>query len=403
MDQAQMGTPPEWMSGGLRQGRGEEGRLLGRTGPTDASLDIRDVRFHTPLWERVIGEAPVAIIALDPTRKILVSNPAAQRLVGRSSGELIGRDILDVWPEAGIEDILDLVEAALTGETTVSIRARPHRMPGGETGFLDLACSILRGHDGVAEGMVIIANEITEAVRHDEQESRKQVLESIGRLAGKAAHKIGNPLGAITACSSSLLSSSGWISGSDRELLEIIVEESRRLGKIVSDFLSLNTSRELHLEQVNVCRLLDYVIRTLERNRSFGGRDSKIVVRKSYDEALPSILGDPARLGEALRNVILNAVEAMPDGGPVRVSVGMAREDGVPTDSVSIKVVDEGVGIPAEDVPCVTMPFFSTKPDRIGLGLAIAWEIVGTHGGTLTVASELGRGTCVEVVLPRAM
>lgn len=353
-------------------------------------------------YEKIVEEASAAVIALDRSRRITVLNRAAQRLIGIPWEDAVGCHLIGVWPGAPSDPIALAIDATLREGTARSTRACMQQMPSGSRRYLDFYCSALSDRLGDVEGVLIIAHDVTETVEEAEQGSRLRVLTAIGRLARKAAHEIGNPLGAITTCSTSLMSSRARLSGSERELVEIIVDESRRLKKTVTDLLSLSASRELRMEQLDICRLLDYVVRTLGRDLWIDSGERKIRVQKSYKGAIPAVLGDAARLSEALRNILVNAIEAMPGGGRVRLCVATSGPGDGPADSVIITVSDDGVGIPAADLQCVVMPFFSSKPDRIGLGLTIASEVIGTHGGGIAIESEHGVGTCVQVTLPIA-
>jgi PAS domain S-box-containing protein len=355
-----------------------------------------------PSYDRIVEEANAAVITIDRSSRITVLNRAAQRLIGVPWEDAVGCHLFGVWSGVPSDPIALAIDATLSDGNARSARACMQQMPSGRRLYLDFYCSALPNRQGEIAGVLIIAHDVTKAVEEAEQGNRLRILTAIGRLARKAAHEIGNPLGAITTCSTSLMSSKARLSGSERELIEIIVDESRRLKKTVTDFLSLSTSRELRMEQLDICRLLDYVVRTLGRDLWIDSGERKIRIQKSYKGAIPAVLGDAARLSEALRNILLNAIEAMPGGGRVQLSVATSRPRDGQGDSVVVSVRDNGVGIPAGDLQCVAMPFFSSKPDRIGLGLTIASEIINTHGGEIAIESEQGKGTCVQVTLPIA-
>ncbi|MGH9324918.1 MAG: response regulator [Vicinamibacteria bacterium] len=229
---------------------------------------------------------------------------------------------------------------------------------------------------------------------------RTERLAAVGELAAQIAHEIRNPLGAISN-SVGVLRRDLDLRGDDRRLLEVVHEEAERLEGIVADFLKFARPRPLHRTPQNLADLLDDLLLLLAQKRPLSGRGShgkkkrEIRIEKHYDPELPLANLDAAQTREALWNLLVNAVEAMPEGGVLTVEV-LCSETG----DVEAIVSDTGKGIPAEDQEKIFEPFHTTKADGTGLGLAIVQRVVDAHAGEVVVASEEGRGSSFRLRFP---
>ncbi|HEX2987523.1 MAG TPA: [Fe-Fe] hydrogenase large subunit C-terminal domain-containing protein [Chloroflexota bacterium] len=222
---------------------------------------------------------------------------------------------------------------------------------------------------------------------------QSEKLASMGQLAAGVAHEINNPLGTIMIYASLLLKEyhhddQRW---SD---LKLIVEEAERCRSIVSGLLEFARQGKLELRQTDLNVLLQDVVAQVNRLPCFDG----VTVSLQLDTTLPTIAADPAQLRGVFSNIVVNAAEAMPDGGRITISSGV--ESGAR--SVWITVADTGCGIAEENLRKLFVPFFTTKEigKGTGLGLAIAYGIVKMHRGTLDVQSKLGQGSSFTVTLP---
>jgi two-component system sensor histidine kinase PilS (NtrC family) len=233
----------------------------------------------------------------------------------------------------------------------------------------------------------------------EEQVRQADRLAAIGRLAAGLAHEIRNPIGSIRG-SVEVLRGSLNPQGDDRRLMDIVLRESDRLDAIIRDFLQF--SRPPHLVRVptDVTAMLDEILLMLSNHSGVQGTESqRVEIRRVAGEATVKADVDPAQMRQALWNLCLNAVEAMPQGGELRVGVHiLAPESG--RSLLEITVEDTGVGITAAALTQVFEPFFTTKPQGTGLGLAIAHRIVEDHGGEIRVQSEPWRGTRFTISIP---
>jgi signal transduction histidine kinase len=232
--------------------------------------------------------------------------------------------------------------------------------------------------------------------RAEEALRRRDRLVAMGELASTVAHEVRNPLNAIAMSAQRLerefLEDAPDSSQAElQELLTVVSGESRRIDRIVRQFLEFARPPQLHPRPVDVAALVSGVA---DAARALAG------ARGMALEATASGAGeatlDPDRIREALENLVRNAIEATPEGGRVALTT---RGD---ADAVEIEVADAGPGIPAELLPRIFDLYFTTKPDGTGVGLAVTQQIVTAHEGTLEVDSRPGAGTRMIVRLPRA-
>ena len=216
---------------------------------------------------------------------------------------------------------------------------------------------------------------------------RREKLASLGELSAGLAHEVRNPLGIIKNAAEGLLNRER--SQKERELLlEIIVKESKRLNKLVSDFLTFARPTPPKKVEGSLKKLVEEVAFSMKGEIEKKG----IALKLELDEALLPFDRDQMR--QVLINLFLNALDATPEGGEIGVSLLKEKQE------VYLRLWDTGKGIPREHMDKVFDPFFTTKEKGTGLGLALAYRIVEEHGGTIKVDSREGKGTMVEIRLP---
>jgi two-component system sensor histidine kinase HydH len=210
----------------------------------------------------------------------------------------------------------------------------------------------------------------------------------MGTLAAGVAHEIRNPLSSIKGFATYFRAK--FEPGSrDRELAEVMIGEADRLNRVVSELLELTRPTELRLADTDPAELLSHALNLVEGDC----RSKGIAVRTGFAGA-PRVPLDADRMLQAVLNLLLNAVQAMPDGGVLTVSAQAVR------DRLELRVADTGRGIPRQDLERVFDPYFTTRNQGTGLGLATVRTIVEAHGGRVRIASEPGRGTEVTLDLP---
>jgi PAS domain S-box-containing protein len=354
-----------------------------------------------------------AIIMLDPEGRVTSWNTGAERIVGFRHDEIVGAHVARFYaPEdqaSGLPE-LALQQAQLAQRyEQEGWRVRKD----GSRFWANAIITALRDEQGALVGFAVVTRDLTErkkveeALRESEQRLRQQAQEleqqliasgrlvSLGEITASMAHEFNNPLGIIMGFTEDLLSETDPKSAS-YEALKIIDEETRRCEKIIQELLQFARPRATELCPTDVQQLVKRTI-NLVSNRLY---QHHIETVTEIEENPPSIYADQQQLEQVLVNLYLNAIDAMLDGGTLRVNVEMKPGDGT-CSMMTIKVVDTGFGIEEKDLPKIFQPFFSAKKKRgWGLGLPICERIVRNHGGKIEVQSRPGQGTSFTIHLP---
>jgi len=229
------------------------------------------------------------------------------------------------------------------------------------------------------------------------QLTRSERLAAVGRLAAGVAHEINNPLTGVLTFSHMLLKEAPPQSR-QKEDIETIIEATTRCRDIIRALLNFSRQNEPQRRLADLNGVLHEAL-NLTRNQAHLHR---VTIQEEMDAALPHLVIDPFQVQEVAVNVVLNAIDAMPDGGTLTVTTRAVGD--AAGQWVEFRIADTGIGITPENLEQVFDPFFTTKPPGkgTGLGLAISYGIVTEHGGEIRVSSEVGHGTTVAVRLPVA-
>jgi len=346
--------------------------------------DLADLQAFKDLVFQSVG---TGLIALDRNHRITAFNGAAEEITGRPAGETIGRPWAATFGDA--VPLLE-IEATIEGNPRASTRHEALlRRPDGTTVPVRLTFSALRSGEGARLGLIGACDDLS-AIRAMEARMRQaDRLATLGRMAANIAHEIRNPLASLTGAIE-VLTSSAAASDAQERLSQIVLRESERLNQIITNFLEYARPAPLALEMVDVADVLEGVLFLLEHRAASGGL--KIV--RAFSAPLVWRV-DPQRFRQVLWNLCLNAVEAMPEGGELRVGA-----TAVPGHKLEVSVADSGHGIAPDDLAHIFEPFFSTKPGGTGLGLSLVHRFVQEHGGDVDVRSTPGLGTMFTVTLP---
>ena len=265
------------------------------------------------------------------------------------------------------------------------------------TSFNQMAADLQKLYANL-EGKVVENTKLYQDLQQSHQELlsaqaelvRKTRMAAVGETAAAVAHETRNPLGALTNCVQ-LLRKNPDLTGEDRELLEIIQNESQRLNRIVSDFLAFGRPRPPQFQLVNLHELIDETLVPIQRD---GHCPPSIIFFRQFDSTLPMVWVDRDQLRQVFWNLFLNAIQAMGEKGELRLETRRHNSN------AEILVRDTGPGIAESVLPTIFEPFRSTKRSGTGLGLAIVRRILEEHGGQITVDSSQKVGTCFVLVLP---
>jgi signal transduction histidine kinase len=221
---------------------------------------------------------------------------------------------------------------------------------------------------------------------------RNEWLAGLAEMAAGVAHELRNPLASLSGVMQ-ILRTELAPKGEHRKLMEIALREMDRLDTIIAAFLTSTRPVELHLTRCNIVAILDETVKLLATHTDY--RPS-IVVRQVYDAPDIWLMADSDQLRQVVWNLLLNAVQAMPQGGTLTVEAARRPAEG----GVAVHVRDTGNGIKPEHLRQIFTPFFTTRHGGSGLGLAIVHRIVDAHHGRILVESREDRGTTVTLSLP---
>jgi signal transduction histidine kinase len=224
---------------------------------------------------------------------------------------------------------------------------------------------------------------------------RSERMAAVGELAAGLSHEIDNPIGVILGFAELLLEDMPE-NDPRREDLVTILEESKRCKRIVRGLLDFSRPPVLGIVPTQINEVISRTVDAARSQRIF----RLVEVSLSLSPDVPEITADPDRLRQVFMNLLLNAVQAMPEGGKIVVSTGYDKDGGL----IKAAFRDTGMGIPQEDQKKVFEPFYTTKRpgEGTGLGLAICERLLEEHGGTVEVISEAGKGSVFTVTLPVA-
>jgi len=222
---------------------------------------------------------------------------------------------------------------------------------------------------------------------------QSEKLASVGRLAAGVAHQINNPLTGVLTYSSLLLRSKPE-NDPDREDLQVIVDETMRCREIVKGLLGFSRQAEPQKEAIDINKIITNAL-SLTQNQAL---INNVKVVSELGDQLPNIIVDGSQIQEVFLNIILNAIDAMPEGGELRTTSNMTNSD----QFVQIRFSDTGCGISPDNLDKVFDPFFTTKDSSkgTGLGLAVAYGVIEKHRGKIRMESEVGKGTTCIIDLP---
>ena len=246
---------------------------------------------------------------------------------------------------------------------------------------------------GDVTGAIEIARDITREINVQKTLMQQEKMASIGRLSAGVAHEINNPLTTILT-SAMLVQEELGQDDPNYEELQIIANETLRCRKIVSSLLDFARQNKPQKKMVNLNEIITESVLLTHKQAAF----KDITVQSRLAPQVPDQMLDKGQIEQALINLILNAVEATPEGGTVSISTDLMPGG----DAIHVAVADTGSGIEKDYLDKIFEPFFTTKESGTGLGLSITHGILEQHGGTISVESTVGQGTCFNIHLPIA-
>jgi len=320
---------------------------------------------------------------------VLAVNKAGCQILGLEEGNVAGRHVEGVIRnESGTEN--PLVTALRIGKDFTSYEF--HAACGdGEPRLIGLTTSRLLDAQGHISGLIASFTDLTEMARMRHELQQQDRMAVVGELSAGLAHEIRNPVASIRGAMDELRRNTQDARMMER-LAAIAIRESDHLNDIVTGFLDFARDPSKRHEVLDLCTLVQEVGEQLQRK--YDGENLRLELHLPKGPCL--VVGNPTQIRQVCLNIGQNAVEAMPGGGTLAITVQLTRGP------VEIRFEDVGPGIPPDKVARIFEPFYTEKARGVGMGLAICMRIVTAHDGTIQVASRPGGGTSIQVRLPAA-
>lgn len=391
--------------------RNQRGGIIGVVESADDVTELEKVRQDLErergLREALMQEAPVYIVGIDEQGRVRMMNRTMREDLGYAEEEVAGRDYLSTFvPESGREAVAAVFE-------DIRVRKRPTHSESkiltadGREFMVQWQGIPVFEEDGAVELHIGMGLNVTETRRLESQLFRAQKLEAVGTLAGGIAHDFNNLLQAIRGYTDLLLLQKEE-SDSDYQELREIQRAACSASELTERLLTFTRKVKRDLRPLDINRQVEGVHRILKRTIP-----RMIAVELHLDEKVNAVKADPAQVEQVLMNLALNARDAMPDGGVLRIETGNVRLDrdfcdrhvgASPGRYVRVRISDTGEGIDPNVEGRIFEPFFTTKESGkgSGLGLAMVYGIMKNHRGCITCTSEPGQGTAFEVYWPVA-
>ena len=341
--------------------------------------------------ENIVESINVGILAIDLDDRVESWNAQMEAMYALSRAEAIGQPLRAVFPA----EFVDAIDSFRNVQGVHHLYKFRLTTRAGELRSANIAIAPLLSRNFVTVGRIILVDDITERISLENQLAQADKLSSIGLLAAGVAHEINTPLAVISSYAQMLAKQ---LKGDQRlgPVLEKITQQSFRAAEIANGLLNFSRTSTTEFRQTNLNQVIRDTLSLLEHQF----KKAQVEVNLSLADDLPSINGNPGKLQQVFLNLLLNAKEAMPDGGSLRV---VTQVNG----HVEAMITDSGTGIAPEHLKRIYDPFFTTKTtprpgDKrgTGLGLSVSYGIIQEHAGKIHVESEVGAGTTFHLEFP---
>ncbi len=344
--------------------------------------------------DHLISQLRIGLVVASIEGIIIKSNPAFDEIFSRRNVKNIF-DLLEANPE-----VLKCIKNAITHKGSYSLWAHDLVVQSGKKRAMDLEVFPLTSDNGVnMEGVIVLFFDRSSGMRITEQSKQNDRIHYLSTLTAGLAHEIKNPLSGIIGASQLL----GASLGANEELKEyatMIEHEASRVDRLLGSLIRISKPRKLDKKPVNINKILHNIVLLQETRTRL-----HIDFNEDFDPSLPEIMGDEENLAQVFLNLIKNAIEAIPHDGKIIVRSKMQtdytlKQGEKKKKMIEVVIEDTGCGMTEIELANLFVPFFTTKSEGTGLGLAVSYQIIEEHEGQLRVTSELGKGSCFSVLLP---
>jgi two-component system, NtrC family, sensor histidine kinase PilS len=340
------------------------------------------------LFRSIVESVDTGVMTINLQGKIKTFNRAAQEITGFPLATVINRPIADIFPQFAPSFSAGIIKEQTKGRRDVIISGINNKK-------IYLGCSIspLKDKRDKQMGSILIFQDLTEIKLMEENLEKSKRLALIGEMAAGLAHEMRNPLASITG-SIELLRQALHLENTDERLMQIILRGKDQLDGFVRDFLLLARPIPVTRELVDINEITEDVLENIKLSAEW---TNNITVNCLFAaKAIAS--ANKEQIRQVINNLILNAIQAMPEGGILSLTTKSITHDG--KDVVEIQVTDTGCGIEEKDFEKIFEPFFTNKDKGTGLGLTIVGRIIDGYGGNINIESILNQGTTCKVQLP---
>jgi len=354
----------------------------------------------------IIQSLDSGLLTIDLSGRINFLNRTAEKILTKNGEGLKNASIYELFPK--ISEVIDEVKKKTSDH--FSDYQRYQTLLSNDDGrniYLGFSISPLTDPNGSLIGHTLIFQDITKFQEMEEQMKRFDKMAAIGLLAAGMAHEIRNPLASLSG-SIQMLKSELQLDQPQKQLMEIILRESERLNALITDFLLFAQPPQTNKRLSEIRKVIEETIDLFIHSPSFheGIRIHRPILRENTQTMI-----DPDQMKQVFWNLLMNATQAMSNGGEIRIHLekenGIVWETNVPLkaqkkgkECVKISITDSGNGIAEQDREKIFEPFFTTKENGTGLGLSIVHKIIENHNGVIQVESEVGKGSRFTIFLP---
>lgn len=358
---------------------------------------VAELDVITDYLKNILDNMLQGILFLDLNGTIITCNAAAEKILSVESSQVISRRFWEVFKDDVFGFSMHAALNPTVGQQETSIYTVKYScpLPQPHQSELEVMTAFALNHnDGSKrqnQGLIIMVRDVTEMRCLQTLAARADRMEALGEMAAHVAHEIRNPLGGIKGFASLLVRDLADHPASQK-LAASIVEGTDNLNQLVDQILHFARPVPLHPEKRDLMALLEEIKHLFMADANNYKPNIAILIDAPFEKMILSI--DAAYFKSALLNLLANAVQAMPEGGTITLSV--RKQPGV----VILSVSDTGIGISEETLSKLYSPFFTTKPNGNGLGLVEVQKIIQAHGGTIDIISAVNKGTTFTIKFP---
>jgi len=369
--------------------------------------ELNEVRSYL---NNILDSIMDGLLAVDLEGRITIFNKSAERITGYRAKNILGKLYQGIF-ERENKEFISILNKTFQ-EKKPLMGERPF-FNGEKNIILNIITNPVVTPDNKIEGVLVVFRDISLLRYLKDEISRKERLAALGEMAARVAHEIRNPLSGIEGFAL-LLKDTFEKNDERKKWVESIVEGTRGLNKLVSDLLNFSRPLRVNFKPVDITEIIQSVIPFVKQK--IEKEKLNIEIKKNFSEKIIALI-DPEYMRQAFLNLMLNSVEAMPEGGELIISIEkkkyyrsdthqFLRENGedyifaTSSNQICIKFQDTGCGISEENLNKIFNPFYTTKHRGCGLGLAIVQQIIRAHGGKIEVKSKVEEGSCFTISIP---